>query len=180
MKNNVLAICLLVLFSTSCKKQTFQIDDIMLPCYDSLYQKENHDIKAIIEDYEKALVKEGVLKEASGKSYLEVMRKINSDKDFRITSPTFQEFDPFYKVAGETKQAVFECEKEMIEVAKQMDPKWRRLSNFESPEIKENPDLMYQAMAEGLSEDDLNSYYFRLKMFQLFDMVNSKNWKTTP
>jgi hypothetical protein len=68
----------------------------------------------------------------------------------------------------------------MIEIAKQKDPKWKRLSNFGSPEIKENPDLMYQAMAEDLSEDDLNSYYFRLKMFQLFDMVNSKNWKTTP
>ena len=180
MKNKVIFICLLVLLSTSCKTQTFQIDDIMLPCYDLTYQKEGYDIKAIIEDYEKVLVKEDVLNEASGRSYLEVVRKINSDKDFRIKSPTFQEFDPFYKVDGNTKQAVIKCEYEMIEIAKQKDPKWQRLSNFGSPEIKENPDLMYQAMAEDLSEDDLNSYYFRLKMFQLFDMVNSKNWKTTP
>ncbi len=173
MKNKVLYICILSLFSTSCKKQTFQVDDIILQCYDSKYQEEGYDIKTIIEDYEKLLVKEGVLKDDSGKSYLELMRKINSDKHFRIKSPTFMESDPFFKLDNETKLALFQCEAELIELAKEKDSKWYKVSNFEAAELKENPDLIYQTMVENLSENDLNSYYFKLKMFNLFDMANA-------
>ena len=174
MKHKIIYICLLMLLSTSCHEQTFQPDDIIIQCYDAKYQREGYDIKTIIEDYEKVLVKEGILEDDSGKSYLEVLQKINSDKDFRIKVSAFQEYDPFFKVDNETKRAVFECEYEMIELAKEKDSKWQKLSNLESPEIKENPDLIYQVMAENLSENDLNTYYFRLKMFHLFDMVNSK------
>jgi hypothetical protein len=164
-----------VFFSTSCKKQTFQVDDIILQCYDSKYQEEGYDIKTIIEDYEKLLVKEGILRDDSGKSYLQVYQKIASDKDFRIKSATFQEFDPWNKVDKQIGVAVFMCEYEMIELAKEKDSKWLRISpNYESPESVENPDQVYQAMVETLSENELNSYYFRLKMFHLFDMVNSK------
>lgn len=174
MKNKIIYICILMLLGTSCNEQTFQPDDIILQCYNSKYQKEGYDIKSIIEDYEKLLVKEGVLKDDSAKSYLEVMRKINSDKDFRIKSSTFREFDPFFKVDNETKLALFECETQMIELAQEEDSKWRKLSNFEETEIKENPDLFYTVMLENLSEKDLNSYYFKLKMFNLFDMANPK------
>ena len=174
MKNKVLYICFLVLFSTSCKKHIFQPDDIILQCYDSKYQKEGYDIKTIIQDYESLLVKEGVLKDDSGKSYLEVLQKIYSDKNFYIESTTFRDTDPFFKVDNETKLALFECEHEMIELAKEKDSKWQKLGNFDSPEIKENPDLIYQVMVGNLSENDLNSYYFKLKMFNLFDMANPK------
>lgn len=175
MKNKVLYICILVFFNSSCKKQTFQVDDIIVQCYDSKYQEEGYDIKTIIEDYEKLLVKDGVLKDDSGKSYLQVYQKIASDKDFRIKSTTFQEFDPWNKADKQIAMAVFMCEYDMIESAKEKDPKWLRIfSNYESPESVENPDLIYQAMVESLSENELNSYYFRLKMFHLFDMVNSK------
>ena len=115
-KDKIIYICLLMLLSTSCNEQTFQPYDIILECYDSKYQKEGYDIKTIIEDYEKLLVEEGILKDDSGKSYLEMMRKINSDKDFRIKASTFMEYDPFFKVANETKLAIFECENEMIEL----------------------------------------------------------------
>ncbi|MGB5645800.1 hypothetical protein [Muriicola sp.] len=175
MKDKIVYICLLILLSTSCKEQTFQADDIILHCYDSKYQKEGYDIKTIIDDYEKLLIKEGILRDNSGKSYLEVMQKINSDKDFSIASSTFMDYDPFLKVDNETKLALFECENEMIELAKEKDSRWHKLSvNLESPELKENPDLIYQDMVEALSENELDSYYFRLKMFHLFDMVNSK------
>jgi hypothetical protein len=175
MKNKILYICFLVLFSTSCKERSFKLDDIILQCYDSKYQKEGYDIKTIIEDYEKYLVKEGILKNDSGKSYWEVWQKIATDKEFRIKSSTFRENDPWHKVDKETRVAVFECEYEMIELAREKDSKWRKLlSNFESPEIKENPDQVYQSIVETMSEEDFNSYYFRLKMFHLFDMVNSK------
>lgn len=173
MKNKIIYISLLVLFSSSCKKQTFQLDDIILACYDSKYQEEGYDIKAIIEDYEKYLVKEGVLNDDSGKSYLEVLQKIASNKNFQIEARAFQ--DPFFKVNNETKLAIFDCEKEMIASAKEKDSKWHKLlSDFESPEIEENPERIYQVMAEALSENDFNSYYLRLKMLHLFDGVNSK------
>jgi hypothetical protein len=153
----------------------------MLQCYDATYKKKGHDIKAIIDDYEKLLVQEKLLKDTSGKSYLEVLQKIVSAQDFRITSPTFREYDPFFKVDNETKLTIFECEKEMIEVAlKKKDSRWLKFSvNSESPGLKQNPGLMYQDIAESLTENDLNSYYFRLKMFQVFDMVNSQ-WAIVP
>ena len=175
MKDKIIYICLSMLLSTSCHEQTFQADDIILQCYDSKYQEEGYDIINIIEDYEKVLVKKGILKDKSGKGYLEVLQKIYSDQDFRIEATTFQEYDPLFKVDNETKLAVFECEFEMIESVKEKDPRWHMLSgNFKSPEIKESPELIYQVMVETLSENDLNSYYFRLKMFHLFDMANSK------
>lgn len=176
MKNKIISICLLILFSVSCNERTFQLDDIILQCYDSKYQKEGYDIKTIIKDYENLLVQEGILKDDSGKSYLEVLQKINSNKDFRLNISSFQKFDPWYKVDKKIGIAVFDCEYEMIELAKEEGSKWYKLSNnFESSEFKNNPKLIYQIIEEALSENDLNSYYFRLKMFQLFDMVNSKN-----
>lgn len=165
------------MLSTSCHEKPVQLDDIILKCYDSKYQKEGFDIKTIINDYEMLLVKEGILKDNSGKSYLEVYQKIATNKNFRIKSQTFMQFDPLFKVTNETKIAIFKCEAEMTETAQQQDFKWHKVfGKTESQQIKEEPELMYQAMVESLSKDDLNSYYFKLKMFNLFDMVNAK-WK---
>jgi len=176
MKKKIISIGLLVLFSVSCHQEdTFQLDDIIEQCYDSKYQEEGHDIKTIIEDYEKLLVREGVLKDDSGESYLEVYRKIVSDKDFSINATAFKAYDPFFKVDNETKLALFECEREMTEMAKEKDSKWQDIfANFESVAGVENPDQVFQVMIKAMSEEDLDSYYFRLKMFRLFDMVNSK------
>lgn len=175
MKSKIFYLSLVILLSISCHENSFDLDDIMTQCYESKYLEEGHDIKAIIEDYEKLLVKEGVLKDDSGKSYLEVFQKIASDKDFIISCPTFQEYDPGLKLKRETAIAIFNCESEMLELVKNKNPKWHRmLTLFESQEVKENPELIYQAMVDGLSENDLNAYYFKLKMFHLFDMVNSK------
>jgi len=176
MKNRAVFILFLALLSTSCQVDTFQLDDIIRECYDSKYQAEGYNIKTIIEDYEALLVREGVLKDGSGKSYLEVYRKIASDKDFRINAAAFQEYDPFFKVDNETKLALFECENEMTASAKEKDSKWRDIFvDSESAARVENPDQVYDAMIRAMSEEDLNSDYFRLKMFRLFDMVNA-NW----
>lgn len=179
MKTKILYICLLVLLSTSCKQDSFQLDDIIQRCYDATYQEQGYDIKTIIDDYETLLVKDGILKDDSGRSYLDVYQKIITNKDFSIASSTFQEYDPWHKIDKEIAVTVFECERELIESAKQEGTKWRDLfSKFESSEINSNPDILYQVMTENLSENDMNSYYFKLKMFQLFDMVNIK-WNTT-
>jgi hypothetical protein len=178
MKHKIVYLCFLLLLSISCNEQSSDLDDILLECYDPKYQEEGYDIKTIIEAYESVLVKEGVLKEASGKGYLEVIQKIYSDRDFRIKAPTFHEHDPFFKADNQTKLAVFECEREKTELAKEKNPKLGRLDQLlKNTEMTENPGRMYQAMEETFSEKDLGSYYFRLKMFQLFDMVNSKNWE---
>jgi hypothetical protein len=161
------------MLSTSCNEKTVQLDDIFLECYDSKYQKEGFDIKTIIGDYEKILVKDGILKDNSGKSYLELYQKIVTNKNFRIKSTSFMEFDPLFKVDNVTKMDIFKCESEMTETAQKQDSKWHKVfGKTESQEIKEKPELMYKAMVESLSNDDLNSYYFKLKMFNLFDMVN--------
>ena len=176
MKNRIVCLLFLLLLSLSCQEQTFQFDDIIQQCYNSKYQAEGYDIKTIIEEYEALLVKEGVLKDDSGKSYLEVYQKITSDKDFRINATAFQEYDPFFKVDNETKLALYECENEMTALAKKKDSKWQHIfGNPKSAEERvEKPDQVYQAMIKAMSEQDLDSYYFRLKMFRLFDMVNSK------
>lgn len=174
MKNKFIYLSFLALFSTSCQEQSFQLDDIILECHDPKYREEGYDIRTIIDDYEKLLVKEGVLQDDSGESYWKVYKKIASGNDFRIESATFREYDPFFKVDNETKLALFECEREMIGFARQRDSKWRGiLGNFEPASGDENPERIYQAMRGAMSEEDVNSYYFRLKMFQLFDMVNS-------
>lgn len=176
-KAKSIAICLLVLLGTSCQEQPSDLDAILLQCYDLKYQEAGYDIRSIIDTYEKALIKGGSLRDGSGKSYLEAMQKIASDKDFRIQAAKFQEYDPWHKVAKETGVAVFECEYEMIESLKQTDSKWQKVFG-----TSESPDQMYQAMVENLSENDLNSYYFKLKMFQVFDGMNSqwRNPSTVP
>jgi len=175
MKIKILCIIPFILLITSCHEQPFQLDDIILECYDSKYQQEDFDIKTIIDDYEKLLVKNGILKDDSGKSYLEVYQKITTDKNFRIASATFREYDPWNKVDKKVVVVLFECEGQMIELAKKQDSKWINLfEKFESTQTKENPSILYHVMTENLSENDLNSYYFKLKMFHLFDMVNEE------
>ncbi|MBO3117674.1 hypothetical protein J4050_13035 [Winogradskyella sp. DF17] len=175
MKDKIITLFLLMLITASCDEKTFQFDDIIQECYETKYQAEGYDIKSIIDNHEKLLIEQGVLKDGSGESYLEVFKKIAMDKDFYIESPAFQDYDPKYKVNKETLVALFECERKMIELAKEKDFKWNKLFNtFESPEVKENPSEVYEVMVKNLTDNDLNSYYFKLKMFTLFDMVNSK------
>ncbi|WP_145758329.1 hypothetical protein [Sediminicola sp. YIK13] len=175
MKNKFLYIISFILLITSCNKQSFQLDAIIQECYDSIYQQEGFDIKTIINEYEKLLISDGVLRDGNGKSYLEVYKKVISDKDFRIKSETFQEYDPWHKIDKQIAVTLFECERRMIELAKKEDSKWINLfDKFEAPETMESPEMMYQVMQENLSEEDLNSYYFKLKMFNIFDMVNAK------
>ncbi|WP_431161203.1 hypothetical protein [Flagellimonas beolgyonensis] len=180
MKEKILVICILMLMGSACQDKTSDLDEVLFECYDSIYSKEGYDIKSIIDDYEHLLVKDGILKDDSGSSYMEVWQKIVSDKDFRIQSSTFQEYDPWQKVNREIGVTVFECEYEMVESLKQKNSKMQKLfSGIGSLESSQNPDQTYQAMMEILSEEDLNSYYFKLKMFRLFDMVNSK-WENQP
>jgi len=178
-----MAICLLMLLGTSCQEQPSDLDAILLQCYDSKYQEEGYDIRSIIDAYEKVLIKGGILRDGSGKSYLEVMQKIASDKGFRIQAATFQEYDPWHKVPKETGVAVFECEYKMIESLGEKDSRWQKVfGTSESPEKIQSPDQTYQAIVENLLENDLNSYYFKLKMFNLFDLANPKwgNQSLTP
>lgn len=178
MKYHILSLCTFILLSTSCQEPNTELDAILLECYDANYQEAGYDIKSIIDAYEGALVREGILKDDSGRSYLEVVQKITSDRAFRIEAPAFQQYDPLLKVATETRMAVFECEQEMTEALKQEDSKWKSLDSIlKSPKLQENPHLMYQRCSEVLSEQDLNSYYFKLKMFQLFDAANTQ-WET--
>lgn len=178
MRLNILYVLILLLACSSCHEKKFQADDIIRSCYDSKYQKQGYDITSIIDSYEQVLLKEGILKDDSVKSYLEVLQKIQSDKNFRINSATFMENDPFFKVDNETKMAIIECEREMIGSAKEKNPTWHKLSSFEAQDFKEKPEQIYQMIEENLSENDLNSYYFKLKMFNLFDLVNT-NWGTS-
>ncbi|MBO6829905.1 hypothetical protein [Allomuricauda sp.] len=175
MKNRFIYIMSFAFLITSCNEQSFQLDDILQQCYDSKYQQEGYDIKAIIDNYEKLLINDGVLIDGNGKSYLEVYNKVISDKGFRIMSEPFQEYDPWHKIDKKIAVTVFECERQMIELAKKEDSRWINLFNkFEAAEIEENPEMMYQEMQENLSKKDLKSYYFKLKMFNIFDMVNAK------
>jgi hypothetical protein len=174
MKYKVSFLCLLVLLSISCKKQTLKLDDIILQCFDPNYQEQGIDIKSIIDKYEQVLVKEGVLRDASGKSYLEVLQKMYSDKEFRITSEPFMDYDPTWPGNLQTDWAVRECERKMIDLLKEKDSKWHQVfPDSDISERAEDPDLMLQTITETMSEEDLNSYYFRLKMFQIFDGVNT-------
>ena len=176
MKVRILLLCSLMLLGNACQEPASELDQIILQCYASKYEAEGYDIKTIIDDYEKILIKEGVLKDGSGESYLAVLQKIYTDKDYRIQAPTFMEKDPYIKVVQTTGLAVMECEKAMLESLEESDPKWHRMLDSESPEIKQNPELIVEFMAEDLSEKDLNSYYFRLKMFYVFDGANAK-WR---
>ncbi len=170
MKKKFLYLCILVLLSNACQKRSSDLDDILLQCYEATYQKEGYDIKSIIDDYERLLIQQGVLEDGSGASYLEVWQKIASDDSFRIEVPPFREYDPWHKVDRQTGVAVKECEYEMIASLQEKDPKWQQV--FGPSEAAENPAQVYEAMVENMSDEDLNSYYFRLKMFDLFDLVN--------
>lgn len=75
MKYTITFLCLLVLLSISCKKQTLTLDDILLQCYDPNFQEQGYDIKSIIDEYQQVLVKEGVLRDYSGKSYFGCLAK---------------------------------------------------------------------------------------------------------
>lgn len=175
MKDKIIYACILLLLSTSCQQRSSDLDDIVMQCYDATYKKEGYDIKSIIDDYERLLIQQGVLEDGSGESYLEVWQKMGSDKDFRIEVPAFRQYDPWHKVDRQTGIAVFECEYEMIEVLQEKDPRWQQVfGTSKSPESMKNPAQMYQAMIETMSEEDFNSYYFRLKMFQALDGVNSE------
>ena len=173
MKTTYLLIGILLL--TSCGEQATDLDVIIAECYDAAYQEEGYDFRAIIDEYEQLLMEDGVLQDETGKSYLEVLQKIASEKDYQIASPTFQEYDPWNKVDRGIAVGVFECDRNMIQAEKEKDSKWNMLiAKLESPDLKKNPELIYRTYTEILSEDDLNSYYFKLKMFHLFDMANAK------
>jgi hypothetical protein len=142
-----------MLFSISCKKQTLKLDDIIVQCYDPNYQEQGYDIKSIIDEYQQMLVKEGALRDASGKSYLEVLQKMSSDKDFRITSEPFMDYDPSFKVDMQTRWAVIECELKIINLLKEKDTKWHRVfPDSDNHERAEDPYLMLQTMTEIMTE----------------------------
>jgi hypothetical protein len=172
-KKKFLYLCFLALLSTACQKRSSELDVIILQCYDPTYQEAGYDIKSIIDDYEGLLIQQGVLEDGSGESYLEVWEKINSDKGFRIEVPAFRQYDPWHKVDKQNGVAVKECAYEMIASLQEKDSRWQQVFGpSEAAESTENPAQMYEAMVENMSEEDMNSYYFRLKMFELFDMVN--------
>ena len=106
---------------------------------------------------------------------MDVFKKLVTTTDVQINAPSFQSSSPWKKLDKTVIVAMFECEREMLELAKEKDPKWQYLITlFESPEANENPEVLYQTMKKKLSEKDLNSYYFKYKMFTLLDLANKQ------
>lgn len=172
MKTKFPYLILIGVLLTSCQKEVSDLDALLLPCFATQYQAQGHDIKTLVDAYETTLIEEGVLPDASGSSYLEVWNKIAEDDGFQIDAPAFRESDPMQDAGMEAIVSVIECEREKLGDLTEKDPKWKAI--FGSPESQETmtQQQVYQAMEEHMTEADLNSYYFRLKMFVVFDMAN--------
>ncbi|MDG1572483.1 hypothetical protein OZ410_09160 [Robiginitalea sp. M366] len=175
MKTKIFAFGLFMLLAASCQQPASELDTALLNCYNTAYQEAGFDLKAVIDDYEKTLVQAGVLKDDSGQSYLAVARKIAEDNSYRIAVAPFQQTDPWHKVDKNAGVAVLDCEYKQIAALQEKDARWQKV--FGDPQrmgSAKDPGQMVQEMADALSEQDLDSYYFRLKMFQLFDMANAE------
>lgn len=70
--------------------------------------------------------------------------------DMEINVPSFQSSSPWQKLDKTAIFTMFKCEREMLELAKEKDPKWQYLiAQFESPEGNENPEVLYQTMKKS-------------------------------
>ena len=156
--------------------QESKVEDTIINCQNKIYNDFGLDIKKSINKYEQTLIKEGILEDCSGESYIALLNKIVIDESYQIDSIyAFFDVDPWFKVHDSIKNKIRDCENIQINNSENTF-KWIKIDKEIDSLIyaKIEPTSMSKLLLKNLTEDDFKIAFYKHKTFLAIEMINSK------
>ena len=153
MKTNILLNIIIGFLFTSCVAQNDRIENIIMDCSYQAFADNGKAFRTLITDYENLLINEKILADNSGKSYRQVLQKI--DKPDREKAQECQ------KIIVKDSTSYNMSKLKVLEQA---------ITNAEnSNDIQ--PSLIAKDILKVLSEDDFELDFYKVRTFFLFNLI---------
>ncbi len=164
---------IILIFSiVSCNTSKDRIEVKLMDCIYSNYMDEGALFKQAMLDHEQYLITTGILKDATGDSYIKAFKKISIENTFNI-SETFAAGTSRLELNRESKESLFiECRKSMLNINISSLEKGNKLGAITAlMGTNGNVDISSVAneVLELLNEDDFELNYYKLNAFLIFD-----------
>ncbi|MCE2611711.1 hypothetical protein LVD13_01925 [Flavobacteriaceae bacterium D16] len=175
--NRIISILILMFSLAVSHGQNLETEKKIFHCIDSILTNEGYDIRSIINNHEKLLIKEKLLKDASAKSYMFLLDSIVENKELTLKSHLlFYDSSPFPKIPRNSKEAIIECDDNIMFTSQGKASKWQYIgTRFESEEGIEDSAWFCQVLLEELSASDYKSDFYKLRIFIVMDFVNEES-----
>jgi biopolymer transport protein ExbD len=156
----------LVFFLSNCSQPEYdyKAENIILDCFYEHHKDNDIDIKITIDKIEDVLLKHNVLEDKSGKSYIQIIKKIKDDNTFYIDNPDLLEdiksigYIPSSVSCNDTSYA------SLLDSASVAKSKLKYLIGiFDSIQVKGDisPTLIAEEILEVFNDQDFENDYYR-------------------
>lgn len=175
MKKNFLLHIIILLLFTSCYSQSKRVEKEFMDCSYQAYSDNGLQLKKLISEYQKQLVKEKMLNDSTAKSYRNFFQEIADGKEFKhVPSKSFLE--QLQAIEQPNRILIKECQTRILKDSSKYDmTKLRMLENAISS-VQNSGDLQPSLVAKQillvLSEKDFELDYYKLRTMMLFDVLN--------
>lgn len=147
--------------------QSQRIESKLMDCFYDAYGKET------IDDYEKLLVDEGVLKDGSSKSYMTFLHNF-AERNKSVKTPSKPFCVDKQKLEKAEAKKFIACQKKMFKDYIDQD-----MSNFfgvqEAIFNNQRPHLVARDLLKIVSNDDLEVDYYKFMTFLLFSLIDTES-----
>ncbi|MEE9362423.1 MAG: hypothetical protein V3U92_07490 [Cellulophaga sp.] len=155
----------------SCSVQKNKIENVYMNCIHENYKSFGKNYKKIILDHEQLLVKEKILADCSGKSYISTIKRMIKDERLIIipSKSIWEKLNPI--------EDINKCKTTMLSNSKTDLKKSHKINEAVTSFLKIEeitPSDVAERFLSILSKEDFKSEYYKLKAFYLFEMLNPK------
>ena len=158
----------------ACNSQVERVENKLMQCTYSAFPDQGESLKTAINNYEQLLIFEGVLQDASGQSYRNILEQIaNNESPESIPSRFFgSELENTPPSNMEQSEA---CYQDLLLNADYYDSKFARIERamIAAMEAKNiYPSLLAKNILEILDADDFELDFYKLRTFSVVGMFN--------
>lgn len=158
----------------ACNSQVERVENKLMHCTYSAFPDQGESLKTAINNYEQLLIFEGVLQDASGQSYRNILEQIaNNESPESIPSRFFgSELENTLPSNMEQSEA---CYQDLLNNADYYDSKFARIERAMKAAMEAKniyPSLLAKNILEILDADDFELDFYKLRTFSVVGMFN--------
>ena len=173
-----LFVIIVVACNTFCSGQKYTLENRILDCHYKLFKNKSTDIRQTIKSQEELFIRENILTDSSGNSYIALLNKIINDKDFQIESSiSIWEKDPIGDFERSELEEIMKCETKVLSNAEEGLYKWgiivKKMDSL-NPKVPK-PEYIAKFLLSVLTKNDFENDFYKLKFFYVIEMVHTMN-----
>ncbi len=178
MKLKILLTTLIATLFAFCSHKNDRIETKIMDCSYLSYKDGGKELKKLISDYQKLLIREEILIDSSGYSYIKLLQSIGSTDPYdKIPSKFYT--NEIYKIGKSDLEKVKECQRAITTDSLTYDISKLKKLNEAAKRALQHPDIqapiVAQELLKVLTKNDFEIDFYKIKAFTLLSLLESNS-----